>query len=228
MFTYASSVRAFDASFEQLWQNVVTAVPTFVLALVVFSLGLLVASGLGAIARRLVRVVKLDVVVEKAASVIKLQTLGFKLNFASLVGTVIEWFFAIVTLVAVADILHLTQVTDFLRRVALYVPNVLVAILVLGLGLVLARFVGQLVDRGVKSSHMPAASAGALSLIAEWSVILFAVMASLTQLGVAARLIEILFTGLVGGLSIAFGLAFGLGGKDKAREWLDKVTRGMN
>jgi hypothetical protein len=49
-------------------------------------------------------------------------------------------------------------------------------------------------------------------------------MASLTQLGIAARLIEILFAGLTLGTGLAFGLAFGLGGKDKARAWLEKMS----
>lgn len=221
-----TSTAAFNASFDTMWQNVVTAVPTFLVALVVFSLGLLVASALGTVARKVIRMTKLDMVIEKAASIIRLQTLGYKLDIAKMVGMLVEWFFAIVTLLTVADILHLTQVTTFLRSVALYIPNVLVAVLVLGLGLVLARFVGQLVERGVKSSRMPA-SAGTLAMIAEWSVVVFAFMVSLTQLGIASRLVEIMFTGLVFGLSVAFGLAFGLGGKEKAREWLEKVSSGM-
>lgn len=225
---YGTSYDAVSSAFVNLWNNFVIAIPTFLVAVVVFSLGLLVAGALGAIAKKLVSVIKLDLAVEKAAAVMRLQTLGFKLKFADFVGWVVQWFFVIVVMIAVADILNLPQVTEFLQRVALYVPNVLVAVVVLGFGLVVARYVGQLVERGVKSSRLPSASAGALAVVAEWAVILFAVMASLVQLGIASQLIQILFTGLMLGLALAFGLAFGLGGKDKAREWLDKVTRDMS
>ncbi len=218
---------AVTTAFTSLWHNVVTSAPTFVLALIVFSVGLIVASGLGAAARKIIRTTKLDTAIEKAAAFMRLQTFGFKLNISQLVGTIVEWFFAIVTFIAVANVLGLTQVTDFLSKVALYLPNVLVAILILGLGLILARFVGTLVEKGVKSSNMPA-SAGALSMVAEWAIILFAVMAGLTQLGIATRLVEILFSGLIFGLALAFGLSFGLGGRDKAREWLEKMTKGMS
>lgn len=224
---FTSSTDAVSVSFSNLWNNFVTAVPTFIVALIVFSIGLLVASALSALAKKIVRTMKLDQAVEGAAGMLHLQTLGYKLQFASLVGWVVQWFLAIVTLVAVADVLHLNQVNAFFTRVALYIPNVLIAVLLLGVGLVVARFIGQLVERGVKSSRMPA-SAGALSVIAEWAVVIFAVMASLVQLGVASRMIEILFTGLVFGLSIAFGLAFGLGGQDSARQWLNKVTGSMS
>lgn len=215
---------AFTASFVSLWHNVVTSAPTFILALIVFSVGLIVATGLGALARKVVRTIKLDVAIEKAAAFVHLQTLGFKLNVARLIGTVVEWFFAIVAFIAVANVLGLSQVTDFLSRVALYLPNVLVAILIIGLGLVLARFVSLLVEKGVKSSQMPA-SAGALAMVAEWAIIIFAVMAGLTQLGIASRLVEILFSGLTFGLALAFGLSFGLGGRDRAHEWLEKMTK---
>ncbi len=224
---YTISASAWNTAFSNLWNNMVTAVPTFVVALVVFSLGLLVAGALGALAKKIIKVSKLDQAVEKAAAFMRLQTLGFTMHFASLVGLVVQWFLVIVTLVAVADILHLAQVNVFFSRVALYLPNVLVGVLLLGFGLVLARFIGQVVERGVKSSRLPSASAGALAMMAEWSVVIFAVMATLVQLGVASRMIEILFTGLVLGFSIAFGLAFGLGGKDQARAWLEKVSRDM-
>lgn len=218
---------AMSLSFQNLWNNLTTSAPTFVLALVVFSLGLLVSDALGRAAKKIIEVTKIGLAIEKAASIVKLQTMGWKLNFAVLVGWVVRWFFVVVVFIAVADILKLTQVTAFLRSVALYVPNVFVAVIVLGFGFVLARFVGQLVEKGVKSSHMSAASAGMLSTIAEWSIIVFALMAGLSQLGVATQLINILFTGITLAFAIAFGLAFGLGGRDQAKAWLEKINRDM-
>src|SRR5690349_7007781 len=181
--------QAFQSSFVTLWGNIAQAAPKFVIALIVFSVGLILATAFGAIARKIIRTTKLDVAIEKAAAFVHLQTFGFKLNVTHLVGMVVEWFFAVVTFIAVANVLGLNQVTNFLSTVALYLPNVLVAILILGLGLVLARFVGKVVEKGVSSSKMPA-SAGALSMVAEWSIILFAVMAGLTQLGIATKLVE--------------------------------------
>ncbi len=219
---------AMSASFQNLWNNLTTAIPTFVLALVVFSLGLIVAGTLGRLAKKIVKVTKIGTAVEKAASIVRLQTLGWKLDFADLVGWVVRWFFVVVVFIAVADILKLTQVTTFLRSVAMYIPNVLVAVIVLGLGLMLAKFVGQLVEKAVKSSHLPSSTAGALSTVAEWSVILFSLMAGLSQLGIATQLINILFTGITLAFAIAFGLAFGLGGRDQAKSWLEKINRDMS
>lgn len=214
---------AVSGSFYTLWNNVVTAIPVFVVALVVFSIGLLVAHALGSLAAKLTGLTRLDTLVEKVGAVIKLQTLGMRFKFSRLVGWIVQWFFVVVFLIAVADILGLSQVTEFLRSVAFYLPNVVVAVVILTLGLILGNFVRDLVERGVKSSNMPAA-AGSVATVAQWAVVIFAVMASLAQLGIAARLIEILFAGLTLGVGLAFGLAFGLGGKDKARAWLEKLS----
>lgn len=214
---------ALDSSFVNLWNNVVTAAPTFIVALVVFSLGLVVASMLGRFASKVIRLTKLDVLVEKAAGIVRLQTLGFGFSFSRTVGWLVQWFFAIVVLIAVADILHLSQVTDFLKNVALFLPNVVVAVVVLTIGLILGKFVHDIVERGVSSSRMPA-MAGSVAMLAQWSIVIFGIMAALTQLGIASRLIEILFAGLTLGIGLAFGLAFGLGGKDRAKAWLDKVA----
>lgn len=224
--TITTTSDSLTVAFQTLWAQIGSAVPTLIVALVVFSLGLLVAEALGRVAAKVIQLTKVDVLVEKLAAVIKLQTLGMKFSFSKTIGWMVKWFFVVVVFIAVADILHLAQVTNFLRQVALYVPNVLVAVVLLTIGLVVGKFVHDVVARGVQSSHMPSA-AGSLAMMAEWGVIVFAVMAALTQLGIAAQLIQILFTGVIFGLSVAFGLAFGLGGKDKAREWLEKMSRDM-
>lgn len=228
MGTFTTYGNAINVAIQNLWVNMVTAAPRFVVALVVFSLGLLAAGALGALAAKLTRMTRLDKAVEKVAALIKLQTMGITLNFARLIGWVVQWFFIIVTFVAVADVLHLSQVTQFMTGVAMYVPNILIAVIILGVGLTVGSFVHRLVSQAVKSSHMPTAAAGSLAMLAEAAIIVFTVMAAMTQLGIASRLIEILFSGLVLGVGLAFGLAFGLGGKDKAREWLDKVSRDMS
>jgi hypothetical protein len=70
-----------------------------------------------------------------------------------------------------------------------------VAVIILSLGLIAGNFLYNVVERAVKASSMSDASVSALSGIAKWAVVIFALMAALVQLGIASSLIQILFTG---------------------------------
>jgi len=101
------------------------------------------------------------------------------------------------------------------------------------LGVVISLFVGILVGvflqefirRAIGASRL--VSGDFLGAIAKWAVIIFSVLAALVQLGIAPELIEILFTGIVFMVALAGGLAFGLGGREDARELIQKLREEM-
>lgn len=213
------------ASLQNLWAKIVAFVPELLGALIILILGLILASVLSKLAYKLVKLTKVDVLVKKIDASKKLDEAGLKLSFAAIIAWIIKWFFIIVTLIAVVDILKLEQVNTFLQDVALYLPNVVVAVIILAIGLVVGQFTGEVVEKSTKASNITKHTSEILSALAKWSITIFALLAALVQLGVATNLINILFTGLVAMLALAFGLAFGLGGKDHAAQWLDKVKK---
>lgn len=216
---------AIKASLQNLWAKIVSLVPEIVGALVILIVGLVVASALGKLAKKLVHYTRVDNLVQKLGVAQKFENVGLKFSISGLVGWVVKWFFIIVTLIAVVDILKLDQITKFLQDVALYLPNVVVAILILVIGLVIGQFVYQVVEKTSKASHLTAHVGDTLAAIAKWAIIIFALMASLSQLSIATRLIEILFTGFIAMLALALGLAFGLGGKEKAAKYLEQLGK---
>mgnify|MGYP001617622362 FL=1 len=155
----------------------------------------------------------------------KCEALGLRFALSNFVGWIVKWFFIVVILIAVTDFLGWTQVTDFLSEVALYIPNVIIAVVILTVGLVMGQFVHNVVEKSIKVSGSPTPAYKPLAALSKWAIIIFALLASLVQLGVATALIQILFTGLVAMLAIAGGLAFGLGGKEKASKWLDTIEK---
>lgn len=205
--------------------KIVLIVPNIIAAIVILIIGLLLASLLGHVAKKLIDLTKLDVFLQKTVGLNRLKEQGIKFTAASFLGWVVKWFIIIVTFIAVADILKWPQLTSFFEAVALYLPNVIIAILILLVGFILGGGLKDVVIKAVKASSLPDSSAGLLGTVARAAVIIFAVMASLTQLGVAADLVKILFTGFVAMLALAGGLSFGLGGREHATQWLDKVRK---
>ncbi len=213
---------AIVASLQELLFNVTSFLPNVLAALIVLIIGILVAASLGHLVAKIVEFTRVDKLVDKLGVNRSLKNVG-KVKISGILGWLVKWFLILVVFMAVADILKLPQIIDFLQDVAKFLPNVVIAVVVLLIGFVGGNFVYEIVYRSVKAAKMH--SPRFLANIAKWSIIIFALMASLIQLSIARELVQTLFTGLVAMLAIAGGLAFGLGGKDKAREWLDELEK---
>lgn len=143
--------------------------------------------------------------------------------WSRLVSELVRWTIVILFLVPAAEAWGLPGVTNLLNNFLLYVPNVFVAVVVGFVGLVIANLVSEIVKHA--SLGLGSNSSNLLSTVARYSLVLFTTLVVLNQLGIAADLIRILFTGIVAMLAIAGGLAFGLGGQDGAKRVLDDLRK---
>ena len=205
-------------SLINLWNSVIGFAPELMGAFVVLILGIIIAPIFGGIVKRLVKLTKIDALSEKTGLTGTFENLGLRFTFSDVIGKVVKWFFLIAFLIAAMDILGWTSVTEFLKEIVLYIPNVAVAIIILAVGLIASQFVQKAVVTGIETSGTSIKNPELLGKIARWSLVIFAALAALLQLGVAERLIEILFAGVI----IALALSFGLGGKEKAARFLDR------
>jgi hypothetical protein len=136
-------------------------------------------------------------------------------------GEVVKWVIRLVFLVAAANTLGLTQVSELLNQIILWIPNLIVAAIVLFVAPLLARFVRGLIETG--AGQLGFTNSRLLGQLAQYAIVAFAVVIAINQIGIAANLVNTLFIGVVAAISLAFGLAFGLGGRDVAarltEEW---------
>lgn len=208
------------ASLQQVWASVANFVPFLLGALLVFVIGWIIAVALGKLVEQVVRALRVDSLLAKLDFEKTLERGGWRLNSGAFVGGLVRWFLIIVFLLASVNILGLSQVSDFLTQVLLYLPNVVVAALIL----IIATLVAEAVERLARGSVEAAGFRGSLvGVVARWAIWLFAFVAALQQLGVATALLQTVVTGLVAALAIAFGLAFGMGGKDAAASFIERM-----
>lgn len=218
-------VNTFVTSLEELWIDVVRFAPVIASAFVVFVLGWIVAVALGKAVTRLAQVVQLDKLFSQFGVMEQMKKAGLDWKVSTLLGGLVRWFFIIVAFLAAVDLLGLQELSNYISSILLYMPNIIVAALILLVAAVLANFLEKLVMASVKATEVgPAQLVGT---VVRWSVWGFAILAALSQLGIANALIEILFMGLVAMLAIAGGLAFGLGGQGVAREVLEKLKNDL-
>jgi len=213
-------------SLQGLWLGVVAFLPKLILAVVVFIIGWLIAELIKKGFVHLIDAIKLDKLLASTGLDDLVRKAGYKLNSGIFIGELVKWFFIIVFLVASLDIVGLSQVNVFLQQVALvFLPNVIVAALVLLVGSVLADFTDKAVRGSAAAAHV--VSAPLLGKVSRWAIWIFAIIIALAQLGIAAQFVQILFTGFVAMLALAGGLAFGLGGKDAATDVVKNVRAGI-
>lgn len=213
------------ASLQVAWNAVAAFVPLFVGAVIVFIVGWIISVSLGKLVEHIIRTIKVDLVLQKLDVHRAVERAGIRLDSGAFIGGLVKWFLVIVTLLASVNILGLVQVSGFLRDVLLYVPNVVVAALILLIALVVADTVERVVKASVEAAGF---RGGTVGVVTRWSIWIFAIIAVLLQLGIAADLIRIVIMGFVAALAVAFGLAFGLGGQSHASAFIEKLKRDMS
>jgi len=216
---------AISTAWSVIWQRIVNFVPNVLGAILILIIGWLAAFLLEKLVDQVVRVIGLQSLSEKIKLEDGIKKAGIKKDFAGLVAAFVKWVILIVAFLAAAEALKLSSIVDFLNNVLAYVPNVAAAAGILLIGVVLANFLASVVASVTKGIEVGYSEL--LSVLVRWAIIVFAFLAALVQLNVASYLIQTLFTGFVALLAIAGGLAFGLGGKDAAQEFVNKLKKDL-
>lgn len=210
-------------SFKNLWLGVVSFLPNLVVALIIVIIGWGIGSILGRVVHQIIKAIKVDEALKRAGVEDFLNRGGLNLNSGAFLGGLIKWFIMIVFFIGAFEVLGLSQVTLFLRDILDYLPQVIVAVLILIAAGIVADAMKSIVLSSTKTADI--SSAGFLATVTKWVIWVFAILVALSQLGIAAGFVQTIFTGLVVALSLGLGLAFGLGGQEAASRVIDRVSK---
>ena len=215
-YTFSDVVKS---SLYELYLQMMGILPDLFGAVIVIIVGLMVAPIFGGIVKKLIDLLQVDKIAEKMGLIEALKGYFKKPSISVFFGKLVKWFFVIAFLMAAAEILNWPQVTEFLNKIILYLPNVLIAAVIIVIGVLSGKFAEEITVRSIKGSNVPVNHPEALGRVSKYALVIFAALAALLQLGIAPSLIEIFFAGVV----FAMSLAFGLGGREKASKLLDYI-----
>lgn len=214
-------------SLTGLYNRIVDFSLPLIVAIVVLILGWLIGGGLGSLVQKILEMIKIDSFANSLGMDKLSARVGKRLSVAAFGNWLVKWFFIIATFVAAAEILGLDQVSTFLYvQVIPYFGSVIVATAILLIGMVAANFLQGVVRHSLQAGGLR--TSDTLALITKWAVLIFAFLAALSELEVASDFIKLLFQAVLAMIAIAGGLAFGLGGKEHAKKFLDSVEKDMN
>lgn len=194
----------------------------FIAGLVVLILGIIVAALLKQLVSEVLKALKVENLLKRYG----VPEARGDLRWSNIIAEIVRWFVILLFLVPAVKVWGVPEATGVLNEIILYIPQVLVATILALVGLVIANLTHDVVLASVHG--ISPETSRVVATVAKWAIVIFVSFGVLIQLGVAADLIRILFTGIVAMLAVAGGIAFGLGGQSSAREVLEDLKKKLN
>src|SRR3954463_760236 len=199
------------------------AVPKVIGFAVILIVGWIIASLIATAVAALLRAVKFNDLAQRSGFSGFVQKTGIRTDAAGALATIAKWFIRLIVLVVAFDALGLPAVSQVIQQLLLWLPNLVVALVVLVIAGLAANALSSLV-RGA-SVEAGLSNPSMLATIAKITVWAFGIVVAVNQIGVARELVNTLFMGFVAALALALGLAFGLGGRETAGEIVETWYR---
>ena len=210
---------ALAAPLQSLGVEFVNTLPGIVTGLIVIVLGFIIGSAFGFIIHKGLERSRLDLQMKKAGLA---ESVGF-MSISRLIGSVVKWYIFSAFLAEGASKMQLGILSDMLERLALWIPNLIAAILILVGGLIVADYIAERMLRAKRSFVRIASD------VVRWILIIYVVIIALGQVGIdvsiAANTMLILVAAVAVALGLAFGIGFGLALKDEAKGMLKAVKK---
>jgi hypothetical protein len=197
--------------------------PSLIGAFVILIIGWIIAKLVQAVVSNSLAFVHLDAASDRSGLTDFLRKGEIKGKVSNLVGRLIYWLVMLIVLVTAVNALGLTQASQLLDKIFMYLPNVVAAIFVIILGTFLAAIVSAIVltaaaNAGLKQAHL-------LADISRYAIIIFAGVIALDQLGIATTLLVSAFSIIVAGFALAFAIAVGMGAKNSAQIVIERFMK---
>lgn len=215
--------QVFLSSLQAFWLGIISWLPGVLLAIIIFVVGCILAALIGKAVAHVVNLTRVNRLLDGSSFKEAVNKAGYHLDVGAFIGWLVKWFFILVFLFGALDILGLSTVNMFLQQIVIvFLPRVIVAALIIVVGSVLANIASKAISGSAKLANVE--SANLVGSVAKWAIWITSILFALNQLGIGSDLIQTLWTAIVAALALAFGLSFGLGGKDAAARAINRVS----
>jgi len=209
--------------FLSLYPSIINAIFAVVAALIVFFIGWIIAIFVKLVLEFVLSKIQIKEWFNKAGLGKYVEDFSWEERLDKVLAEIGFWIVLVVFLMASLDFLGLSSVSSFIQNIVNYIPKAIAGGLILLAGFLFGELTRKAIS-GVLHS-LDKRSAAGVGVFIKWSIIVFALLAALNTWGVAVEIINTLAMGLVLFVSLAGGLAFGLGGQEIAKEILENVKK---
>ncbi len=209
---------------KDFFQQLIAFLPDLLSAIIILVIGFIGAWILKKTLVKTLNILNADRFCEKVGITQGLDKIGIKFTPTVIMGRIVYWLVAFIFIIIALHALKVPAIVELLKQLFVYLPNIAVALLLVFVGYLLGNVLGRaallaLVNAGIRS-------AGLLASAIKTSVVVIAFAMALEQLGIGRETVIVAFTIIFGGIVFALALAFGLGGRDIAKDYLEKRLSG--
>jgi hypothetical protein len=194
--------------------------PELIGAIIIFVAGWIIARLIRLAVERLLKLIRFDKATEKAGVQEFLKKGDIVKAPSEIIGVLVYWFIMILVIIASLDALGLPIVSDLFNSIFLYIPNVVAAIIVLILGFLVGNLLSAVVRTAASNAGLK--NADGLGAIALYAIVFFSGAIAFIQLGIGEEIVTAAFGIAFGAAALALAIAFGLGGRDVAADYLKR------
>jgi len=213
-------------SLETAFSSLFNAVPTILGTLIVLLIFWIISGILGKLVTTILQKLRIDSVPARIGAEKYLQQAGMNLTVSSTIGTFVKWFIRIMGLTAFCSTLGLVAVSAFLNQVLAYLPNILVAVIILLIGSLIAQFAGKLAAGAARTAKFSAATL--IGSLVQYAILFFIGLIVLEQLGIGSGIVFGLWAAVSGAITLALAIAVGFGGRDVTNHYLMSKALGQD
>jgi hypothetical protein len=210
-------------SMKSFWIDAGAAFPALFAATVLLLVGWIAARLVRRGVQRLLRLLRVDDLAEKAGIEDFLLQGGVRYTTVTLLANLVYWLVMFTVILAALNSLGLQNASVLFNKIILFMPNVIVAVLVLMFGAFIAKIARAITFTYL--SNVGISGADVIGHIAQWAILLFVVSVALEQLSIGGQILVSAFQIGFGAFCLALAIAFGLGGKDWAAHVLSKIWK---
>ena len=205
------------SSLMDIVYTIIDWLPRVIGALLILIIGHYIAKGIKRLIKALLKAIKFEDFMVKLKVTDMIKSQGVNLTISDIALWLVYWLVFLAFISTAADVLAVSSITSFINKIIVYIPSIFAGFVIMLLGIIAANILSNFVNN-FKGGD-------AYKQIVRWFILIIAFIAAIEQLGLDISFITNNLFIILSGVMLAIGLAFGLGGRDKAKEWIERYTR---
>ncbi len=214
-------IKAISEPVKSTLQQLLSAIPLLFVAIVIIAVGYFIAKAVRGIVESFLSGVGFDTLPERfGLEFLKPQKGGVTLS--SIGGMLVMAIILLLTAEQALATLQLAELSSLVGSLLGYLPSLFVGVVIILAALSLGTYVGKMVANVLSGTD----HAGMVSAVVKYAIVFLGFSMGLSQLGVGREIVQVAVSAVLGGSALALGLAFGLGGRERAKEIIERQGSG--